>query len=298
MEKLNIKACPLCGSARLKQTMTCTDCYASGESFDLYSCEDCGFLFTQGAPVETEIGRYYETPEYVSHSDTHKGLVNMVYHWVRVFMLERKARLVQEVSHCRTGRLLDIGTGTGYFADKMRRKGWQVEAVEKNAQARAFAKEHFGLEVKADSELNGFASHSFQVITLWHVLEHLERLNETWALLHRLLVDNGVLLVAVPNSKSFDAGFYHSQWAAYDVPRHLWHFTPDSITRFALKHNFVLAGHYPMPFDAFYVSVLSEKNAKRPFAFMRGMCTGIRAWLASLGHKEKSSSMIYVFRKK
>ena len=119
MNKLTINACPLCGGAHLKRAMTCTDFYASGEQFDLYTCEDCGFTFTQGVPVEAEIGRYYETPDYISHSDTKKGAMNAIYHHVRQYMLGRKARLVMKESHRKTGRILDIGTGTGYFAHTM-----------------------------------------------------------------------------------------------------------------------------------------------------------------------------------
>ena len=140
MEKLIINACPVCGGAHLKRVMTCTDFYASGEQFELYSCEDCGFTFTQGVPVEAEIGKYYETPDYISHTDTRKGAMNTIYHYVRSYMLGRKARLVAREAHRKRGRLLDIGTGTGYFADTMARRGWKVEAVEKSPQARAFAK--------------------------------------------------------------------------------------------------------------------------------------------------------------
>lgn len=298
MNKLTINACPLCGGAHLKRAMTCTDFYASGEQFDLYTCEDCGFTFTQGVPVEAEIGRYYETPDYISHSDTKKGVMNSVYHWVRGYMLKRKARLVAHEAHRKTGRLLDIGTGTGYFADTMKRGGWQVEAIEKNAHARAFAKEHFGLEVKPDTALKEFEPDSFDVITLWHVMEHLEPLNEVWETLNSLLTEKGVLIVAVPNCSSYDARKYGAYWAAYDVPRHLWHFTPGTIQQLGSKHGFILAERHPMPFDAFYISMLTEKNMRHSCPFVRGMITGTLAWLHALVKKERSSSMIYVFRKK
>lgn len=278
--------------------MTCTDFYASGEQFQLCSCRECGFMFTQGAPVEAEIGRYYETPDYISHSDTKKGAMNAIYHRVRQYMLNSKARLVMRVSRCLSGgRLLDVGTGTGYFANAMDGRGWMVEAIEKNPQARAFAKEHFGLDVKPESALDGFAPGSFDVVTLWHVMEHLEHLNETWERLKELLTAKGVLVVAVPNCSSYDAQKYGSRWAAYDVPRHLWHFTPATIARLADKHGFVLAESHPMPFDAFYVSMLTEKQMGHSFSFLRGMWVGTAAWLSAQGNKERSSSMIYVFRK-
>lgn len=160
----------MCGGAHLKRVMTCTDFYASGEQFELYSCEDCGFTFTQGVPVEAEIGKYYETPDYISHTDTRKGAMNNIYHYVRSYMLGRKARLVAKEAHRKTGRLLDIGTGTGYFSDTMVRRGWKVEAVEKSPQAREFAKLHFDLDVRPESTLKEFAPGSFDVITLWHVM--------------------------------------------------------------------------------------------------------------------------------
>jgi len=298
MNKLTINVCPVCGGTHIERAMTCIDHYASSEAFYLCRCQDCGFLFTQDFPVEAEIGRYYETPDYISHSDTKKGIVNKAYHWVRSYMLGRKARLVAREAHRKTGRLLDIGTGTGYFADTMQRRGWQVDAVEKNAQARAFAKEHFNLDVKPDTALREFAPGSFDVITLWHVMEHLEHLNETWDTLNNLLTEKGVLIIAVPNCSSYDAKKYGAHWAAYDVPRHLWHFTPGTIQKLGARHGFILAEHHPMPFDAFYVSMLSEKYMGRSLTFCRGVLSGTLAWLSALGRKEQSSSMIYVFRKK
>ena len=298
MNKVTIKACPLCGGTQLEHTLTCVDHYASGEAFHLCRCSACGFLFTQDFPVEAEIGRYYETPDYISHSDTRKGLVNTLYHWVRTVMLGRKARLVMNEAHRRRGRLLDIGTGTGYFAHAMDERGWRVDAIEKNAQARAFAKEHFGLEVLPDGAWASLQEGAYDVITLWHVLEHLEHLDETWETLNTLLTDKGMLLVAVPNCSSYDARKYGAYWAAYDVPRHLWHFTPSTIQQFASKHGFIMSERHPMPFDAFYVSMLSERYMNRSLPFLRGMLTGTLAWFSSLVQKERSSSMIYVFRKK
>lgn len=298
MDILNINTCPLCGGKHLEHAITCTDHYASGEQFSLYRCEDCGFIFTQDAPVEAEIGRYYETPDYISHSDTHKGLMNRVYHRVRRYMLSRKAKLIKRTSGLSKGSLLDIGTGTGYFSNEMKERGWRVKAIEKNARARAFAKEHFELEVDAEDALAGYADDSFDVITLWHVMEHLEPLNKTWEKLARLLKERGVLIVAVPNPNSYDAGKYKEWWAAYDVPRHLWHFTPSAMQQFGVKHGFKLAEQHPMPFDAFYVSMLTEKYKGSRLAFLKGMWTGLLAWFSSLAKAERSSSMIYVFRKK
>ena len=298
MDRLNIDTCPLCGEQQLEHALTCTDHYASGEKFEVVRCVHCGFLMTQNAPMEAEIGKYYETPEYISHSDTQKGLTNRVYHWVRKFMLSRKVALVKRASKLSIGTLLDYGTGTGYFANAMEQKKWTVKAIEKSPQARAFAKERFGLSVDDETKLSNYQQNTFDVVTLWHVMEHLEHLNETWETLHRILKDKGVLIVAVPNPDSYDAKKYGEWWAAYDVPRHLWHFSPSVMQQFGAKHAFVLEERYPMPFDAFYVSMLTEKYKKNSLAFLKGLWTGIWAWFSTLDKKERSSSMIYVFRKK
>lgn len=297
MNKLDNTSCPLCKDNHIHSVMKCTDYYATGEVFDVFHCDHCGFTFTQGAPVEAEIGRYYESPDYISHSDTRKGAMNTIYHWVRSLMLNRKARLVEGELHQGKGTLLDIGTGTGYFPRVMQQRGWTVEAVEKNAAARKFAADHFGLSVKEDDALDSFDSQSFDAITLWHVMEHLEKLDDVWQLFARLLKQAGVLVIAVPNCSSYDARIYGKEWAAYDVPRHLWHFTPDTMRALGEKHGFKLEKFYPMPFDAFYVSMLTEKNMKHSCSFVRGLMSGFRAYLHTLGHKELSSSIIYIFRK-
>lgn len=173
-----------------------------------------------------------------------------------------------------------------------------MSAIEKSPQARRFAQTHFGLEVRKPEELTDYPDKSFDVITLWHVMEHLEHLNDTWETLGRILKDRGILVIAVPNPTSFDAGKYKEMWAAYDVPRHLWHFTPSVMQQFGAKHNFILCERHPMPFDAFYVSMLSEKYRKSSIPFLKGLWSGTEAWFVSLAKKERSSSMIYVFRKK
>ena len=298
MNRVTITSCPLCGGTQLERALTCVDRQATGETFHLCRCRACGFLFTQDFPAEAEMGRYYHTPGYIPHSDTRRGAVNTVYHWVRAWMLGRKARLVAREAHRTTGRLLDIGTGTGYFPHAMEQRGWQVTAVERDAGARAFAKERFGLDVLGDGALSSLPDGAFDVVTLWHVMEHLEDLDGTWRQLRRLLDARGVLVVALPNCSSFDARRYGAAWAAYDVPRHLWHFTPYTIQRMGARHGFILAARHPMPFDAFYISMLTERQLGRRAAFARGLAVGTLAWMASLAGKERSSSMIYVFRKK
>ncbi len=294
----NIEKCPLCEGSRFEKVITCIDHYATGEPFEIWRCNDCGFLFTQAFPTEAEMGRYYESPDYIPHSDTNKGIVNRIYHWVRLFMLSRKASLIRRHSGLSSGTLLDIGAGTGYFPYCMKKKGWDVSAIEKSAAARDFAKEHFSLDMDTAETLQRQKDKFFDVITLWHVMEHLENLNETWETLHRILKDSGTLFVAVPNPMSSDAMKYKETWAAYDVPRHLWHFSPSVMRRFGDKHGFTLYARHPMPFDGFYVSILSEKYSKSRFPFFKGFASGIGTWLSSAADKDRSSSMIYIFKKK
>jgi len=277
--------------------LECVDYLVSRDTFEIYACASCGFMFTQDVPDESEMGAYYHSPDYVSHTNTRKGLQNRLYHKVRRRMLRKKARIIEKDLGLAKGSLLDIGTGTGYFPNEMKSRGWEVAAVERDEGARRFAKEHFGLEVGTMEEFLAMPAQEYDVVTLWHVLEHLQDLPRMWDLFARSLSPSGFLLIAVPNCRSYDAKHYGSHWAAYDVPRHLWHFTPQTVALMAEKYGFKIVRKYAMPFDAFYISMLSEKNMQKRFAFVRGLWTGCKACLRSLGKADKSSSIIYVLKK-
>ena len=230
--------CPICGSNSLHKEFSAVDYLVSQETFDVWICDHCGFRFTQDVPDEQEIGKYYESADYISHSDIEKGLMNRLYHLARNMMLTAKAGHVTRATGLRQGWLLDIGSGTGYFAHLMTEWGWTVRAIEKNALARQFAQEHFGLKSDGEEAFNTLQDKSFDCITLWHVLEHLQHLNIMGDKFYRWLKDDGALLIAVPNNASADARHYGADWAAWDVPRHLWHFNPDTMRLFAQKHGF------------------------------------------------------------
>ena len=290
--------CPICGSNSLRKEFPAVDRMVSQETFDVWHCDHCGFRFTQDVPDETEIDRYYESTDYISHSDTEKGLMNRLYHLARNMMLTAKAGHVTRATGLRQGWLLDIGSGTGYFAHLMTEWGWTVRAIEKSVQARQFAQDHFGLKSDGDEAFATLDDHSFDCITLWHVLEHLQHLDEMGKNLHRWLKDEGAVLIAVPNHLSTDARHYGADWAAWDVPRHLWHFTPATMQLFAEKHGFKIIKTIPMPLDGFYVSMLTEQQLGHTLSFLRGLWQGCSAWVSSWGHKERSSSLIYVLKKK
>lgn len=298
MNKIIHKECPLCSSPSIKKLFACKDHFASGESFDIFECSECGFTFTQGVPDESEIGRYYESPDYVSHSNTSKGVLNKLFHIVRNIMLRRKVSLVKKLTLLRNGKLLDYGAGTGYFANSMQKAGWNVTAIEKSKAAREQGKELFGIDMQPEEALAAQPDKKYNVVTLWHVMEHIQQLDDFWEQLHRILDDSGIAIVAVPNRASYDAEFYREHWAAYDTPRHLWHFTGSTLAKWASKHRFILERRYPMPFDGFYISMLSERYKGRKLAPLRGVWNGFLGWIASFDKCGASSSIIYIFRKR
>jgi SAM-dependent methyltransferase len=199
----------------------------------------------------------------------------------------------------KTGKILDIGCGTGYFLNEAKRKGWETFGIEKNERASKRAIESFNMFVKPEHHIYKFPKASFDVITLWHVLEQREDLNETMEKIYDLLLPDGIAVVALPNCSSYDAKHYRSYWAGYDVPRHLWHFTPKTMELFIKKFKFNIVYKCTMPFDAFYVSLLSEKYKKVNsfIAFVKAMFIGAVSTVNALFDKNKSSAMIYVLKK-
>ena len=290
--------CPLCQSSAIKKRFACVDEFATGEQFDIFECTACGLAFTQNVPDEKEIDRYYESPTYISHSNTSKGFVNRVYHIVRRIMLQKKARKVEKLTGLKSGKLLDYGAGTGHFARLMKTRGWSVTAIEKNGKARELALKEFGFEMRPVEALSAIKDRELDVVTMWHVMEHIQEPDKMWDELHRILDDRGIAIIAVPNSASYDALKYKEHWAAYDVPRHLWHFTPGTIAQWGEKHGFVLDGQYTMPFDGFYISMLSEQYKGSRLHTIRGFWNGFKGWLAQCRRRSASSSIIYVFGKR
>jgi 2-polyprenyl-3-methyl-5-hydroxy-6-metoxy-1,4-benzoquinol methylase len=295
---MQLLKCPVCKSEMIHPVMPIKDHSISGEIFELYQCGQCHFKFLQNPPDETEAGRYYQSEDYVSHSDTRKGLINRLYHFGRQFMLKQKRKMVRKVA--RNGRLLDIGTGTGYFLSFMKNSGFEVTGIEVDEGARKFAKDHFGLNIKKpEALLHGDLEGRFNIITLWHVLEHIYDLDAYMKKISESLAENGTLIIAVPNCDSFDAKYYKDYWAAYDVPRHLWHFTPETMKRFAKNNNFKVEALKGMPLDPFYIAMLSEKyktNNKFLMLFRAGIIGGW-SFLTALANNKKSSSVIYFLKK-
>ncbi|OIQ31070.1 MAG: methyltransferase [Bacteroidetes bacterium MedPE-SWsnd-G2] len=275
--------------------LTVKDYSVSGESFNLIYNESLDLLETSPKPSDNNLSAYYKSEDYISHTDSKRNLFESVYHVVRSIALNRKLKLIN--SFASKGKsLLDVGCGTGDFLKTAQSSGWNVTGVEPNDSARTIANQKTTNAVFDVAHLDTLSKSQFDVITLWHVLEHLPDLDQQLEKFKTLLKPNGVLVIAVPNYKSYDAVYYKEYWAAFDVPRHLWHFSQTSIKRLGEKFQFNLEKVLPMKFDAYYVSLLSEKHKSGKMNVISGF---FRGWLSNLKAMSSSeySSLIYVLKK-
>ncbi len=296
MERVEHSRCPLCDSAEIALRLNLADHSISKEEFDVFACNDCGFLFTQNPPPASSAGKYYQAEAYVSHSDTKEGVVNKIYHVVRDFMLKKKFKMIEGFAIGKT--ILDVGSGTGYFLNFMRNNGYDTLGIEIDDNAREYGKKKFGLNILPQSDLvNDSITKQFHVISLWHVLEHLYDPEQYIQRFKNLLMGGGHLVIAVPNPDSCDARYYGEYWAAYDVPRHLWHFTPKTLNQLTAKYGFELVKMKRLPFDPFYNSMLSQQYKSGGNGVVLGGLQGGISWLNSLLNIKKSSSIVYVLRK-
>jgi 2-polyprenyl-3-methyl-5-hydroxy-6-metoxy-1,4-benzoquinol methylase len=294
MALISYKSCPSCKGNTIREVLCAEDFTVSHEIFGIWECGDCSLRFTQLVPDLESSGSYYKASAYISHTDTREGLVNKIYHQVRKITLKQKRRMVENSTRVSQGSLLDIGAGTGAFAASMKAAGWQVKGIEPDAEARAKARDRYGLELLDPGELSGLQEQSFDAITLWHVLEHVHDLHGYLGRIYSLLRPGGRLLVAVPNYTSLDAGHYGKYWAAYDVPRHLYHFSPLSVRRLFKSHGLNIVSKKPMWYDSFYISLLSEKYRNGKGNMVRAVWTGLRSNFSALINRDRCSSLVYI----
>jgi 2-polyprenyl-3-methyl-5-hydroxy-6-metoxy-1,4-benzoquinol methylase len=264
----------------------------SGKEFQLILNKTYGFLETTPQPVAKQLSEYYNTQDYISHTDSKRNLLEKTYHIVRNISLKKKLKLINSFQPFEKN-LLDIGCGTGDFLRTAQQNNWNVTGIEPNERAREIANQKTNNSVFETTHSLKFKKHSFDVITLWHVLEHLPNLEEQCATIKALLKENGVLVVAVPNHKSFDALYYKNFWAAYDVPRHLWHFSQDSISKLFAAQNMKVVNTIPLKFDAYYVSLLSEQYKSGSMNALKAFWIGLRSNLKAKRSGEYSS-LIYI----
>ncbi len=294
MEKLN--TCPICEGSALSTFKEIKDHFLSQETFHLSVCEKCGFVFTNPRPDENELEKYYQSDEYLSHSKKKKGLITFLYDTIKKYALENKYKLISEIIP--SGKILDIGCATGEFLNVFQQKGWECFGIEPSKNPRDFAIENYKLDVKPEEEIEKLGSGNFDVITLWHVLEHVPKLNERIEQIYNLLKPDGLLLIALPNYLSWDSKFYDAFWAGYDVPRHLYHFSPNTISSLLNKHKFSISEIRPMKFDSFYVSLLSEKYKHGSLRYFSAFTKGLKSNFEAKKEQHNYSSLIYLAKKK
>jgi SAM-dependent methyltransferase len=294
----NLTACPICNSGSFTPFISAKDHTVSGEEFQIVSCTKCGLLFTNPRPDRTEISRYYESPDYISHSNSKRGLINKVYHWVRKRTIEQKIGIVNRYSGKKGQiRLLDIGCGTGEFLAGAKASGMMTKGVEPSEMARKQAIKNHQLDIEGEEGLEKI-DRTFDVITLWHVLEHVHALSHRVQKISSLLETGGVAIIAVPNPNSDDQKTYNKEWAAWDVPRHLYHFTPETIKPLFEQYRLIHEASLPMKYDAYYVSMLSERyrNGGKN-RLLRAFLKGWKSNRLTANNPEAYSSVIYIFRK-
>lgn len=285
--------CSVCQSTEIEELFEAPDFWVTKEMFTISRCIKCGFAYTKNAPDAANIGKYYQHADYVSHTDTQQGLFFKIYHFVRETMLGKKRQMIEK--HVVKGNLLDIGAGTGYFLNHMQQNSWQVSGVEPDTGAADIAQQKFGLKLEQTLQETVNNGQSFQAISMWHVLEHVHELNQYFDFFKTLLAPNGKLFIAVPNHTSFDAQYYKQNWAAWDVPKHLWHFSPKSMQILAEKNGFMIEQKYMLPFDSFYISIMSEKiKGSSKLAIIRAAFVGFVSYVKALLNVEKASSVVYV----
>lgn len=295
MEQLEF--CPVCNKDKAIPFLSCKDYTVSRETFSIQQCVSCGFKFTNPRPNSFEIGKYYESTDYISHSNTNKGIINKVYRGVRKHTIQKKIWLINSFVKGKDKSILDIGCGTGEFLNACKNDGWNAQGIEPSLSARKLAISNYGLTIHEEDHLKELSLSSFDVVTMWHVLEHVHELNARVEDVKGLLKDKGTAIIAVPNCASYDAGFYKEFWAGYDVPRHLYHFVPETMKLLFNNHGMEIVKQLPMKFDSYYVSMLSEKyktgESKLISAFLQGLISNFKAG----GDAGKFSSVIYIIKK-
>lgn len=288
-----VKICPCCGGQSWNNLFAVIDHSISQESFNLIICKACAMVATSPRPTNDKLGEYYKSEKYISHSGTSQGIVNQIYLHARKVSLKWKYQIIKKLHT--TGALLDFGCGTGEFMHHMKSAGWQVAGMEPSNDARTKAELLSQTSIyKTEESISGY----YDVITLWHVLEHLPDPNGTIEKLKSLLTDSGTILIAVPNHWAFDGQHYGAHWAGYDVPRHLWHFNQNAMVQLLQNCGLHVKQILPMKLDAYYVSMLSEKYKKTGnlMSLIKGFWYGFHSNLGARKSGEYSS-LIYIVTK-
>jgi len=289
----NVTSCPVCNETSFTPFLICRDYTTSEKMFHVEQCTSCELLITTPRPTEKESGSYYQSKSYISHTSAAAGIMDYIYLIVRGLTLSWKYKIIQK--DIIGNRLLDMGCGTGSFLNYCTGKGINAFGVEPSTEARAAAS-----NTKVVESLKELDETGFDAITLWHVLEHVYDLENTINILKNKLAENGTIFIAVPNWKSYDSEYYKAYWAGYDVPRHVWHFSKNTMTRLIENQGLQIKKIIPMKLDSFYVSLLSEKYKANGKLSITGLIKGIILGMRSniKGHRKvNNSSLIYLIQK-
>lgn len=288
--------CPICHSVNVTPAFHSTDFVVSKKEFTVYKCHKCGFLMTDVSQIADNIRAYDKVDRKLLLGHRPKSFTDNLYCLVRNFMLRRKYWYVHSFTGLFNGTLVNFGAKTGFFSNVMAQHGWNVYSFERHERERIYSKEHFCHNMRPIEDLTDLPHRCADAVTMWHVLEHFENPKLLLLQLKRVMTRNGLLFVAMPNANSFDAEYYKEYWAAWDLPRHLWHFSPKTFQRFASQLGLTLMYKKSMPFDVFYISILSERNRGKRFHCLRGFIMGTIFMLKSIKDKNRVSSVLYVFK--
>jgi len=285
--------CPWCGSNKAQINLWLKDEFLTKEDFHICECLNCGLLYTMPRPPKEKIGAYYKSDEYYSHQENKKGFVPRLYEAIKKINLKHKFRLASR--DLPVGKLLDIGCGVGDFLHVAENKGWQCTGVEPSEEAREIARQRIKGDLLYSEDLEQLPDQSFDLITMWHVLEHVDDLKWQVAQLQRLIKPNGRIVIDVPNYRSYDGRFYNAYWAAYDVPRHLNHFNKTVLTKMFKTSGLSLVSMDKLVWDAYYISFMSEQYKHHFMPLVRGVFRGLVS-NAKARRSGEWSSLVYVFR--
>lgn len=290
MEKLS--QCPSCGNPDFNTVLSAKDYTVTHEIFEIVECQSCQLRFTNPRPKANEAGKYYQSEEYISHSNTQKGFINQLYHQVRKITLRQKTNWIEPYKKGNK-KLLDIGCGNGHFLHASKERGWSITGMELDPETANRASDLLQQAIHPSIE-NIHKDETFDLISMWHVLEHVYELDEYFSFFQQQLSPTGKLLLALPNHLSYDAEVFQEHWAAYDVPRHIYHFNPKTLEILAHKHGFKLIKSKGQIFDSFYIALLSNQykygNKKIISSFVIGLLSNIKAYIKTGNY----SSNLYI----
>lgn len=287
--------CPWCGSDKAQINLWLKDEFLTKEDFHICECLNCGLLYTMPRPSKDKIGDYYKSEEYYSHQENTKGFIPKVYERVKKTNLKHKYKLASK--GLGIGKMLDIGCGVGDFLHTAELHGWECTGVEPSEDAKVIAQKRTKAKIFSSEDLESLPDGCFDLITMWHVLEHVDDLKWQITQLQRLIKENGRIVIALPNYKSYDGQYYKEHWAAYDVPRHLNHFNKTTLTKIFRTNGLELVKMDKLKWDAYYISYLSEQYKIHSLPLIRG---AFRGWISNCKARRSGewSSLVYVFEKK